>query len=267
MKHTSSNLPFDRAAADYDRLFTTSRLARRYRETVWRALSSIFGPGDQLLELGCGTGEDAVWLARRKVRVLATDSSEAMLELTRRKAAAAGVDQLVSTRRLDLGNFAEAGDLGPPFDGVLSNFGALNCLPDRRPVAHALAGLVRSRGIVVLVVMAPICPWELAWHLVHGEPGAAVRRLRKGAPARVAGRPVRVWYPSPGRLRREFEPDFRPLGVTGIGCFLPPPYLEHLEDTRPGLIRRLATLEARWNRVFPFTWFADHCMMVLERRS
>jgi hypothetical protein len=80
------------------------------------------------------------------------------------------------------------------------------------------------------------------------------------------GQSVRVWYPSPRRLRREFEPSFRPLGLTAIGCFLPPPYLEHLEDTKPRMIRRLAAVELRWNRVFPFTWLADHFMLALERR-
>ena len=61
----------------------------------------LFQPGDQVLELGCGTGEDAIWLAKRGVRVLATDGSPAMLEATARKAQAEGVSELIETRRLD----------------------------------------------------------------------------------------------------------------------------------------------------------------------
>jgi SAM-dependent methyltransferase len=260
--------PFDAAAANYDRDFSATRLGRRYRERVWAELATSFQPGDRVLELGCGTGEDAVWLARRGVRVLATDASAAMLAQTRRKVEAAGVQELVATRRLDLGELGADRDLDGPYDGVLSNFGALNCVPDRRPIARALAGLVVPGGRLLVVVMAPVCPWEVAWHLLKGEPVTAFRRLRQGAPVRVAdGHEVRVWYPSPGRLRREFKPLFRPLATAGIGCFLPPPYLEHLEDTKPAMIRRLAALEERWSRVPPFTWLADHIMLSLERCS
>jgi len=263
-----SGQPFDVAAADYDRRFTATRLGRRYREVVWAELARGFQAGDRVLELGCGTGEDAVWLARRGVRVLATDSSQAMLDAARRKAAAAGVEHLVATRQIELGALETARELSGPFDGVLSNFGALNCVPDRRPLARALAGLMTPGARALVVVMGPICPWEVVWHMVHGEAAAAFRRLRQGAPVRVAdGQTVRVWYPSPRRLRKEFEPWFRPLGLTGIGCFLPPPYLEHLEDTNPGMIRRLAALEARWSRVFPLTWLADHFILALERCS
>ena len=267
MVEPRSGQPFDVAAADYDRRFTATRLGRRYREVVWAELARGFQAGDRVLELGCGTGEDAVWLARRGVRVLATDSSQAMLDAARQKAAAAGVEHLVATRQIDLGALETTRELSDPFDGVLSNFGALNCVPDRRAVARALARLVVPGGRVLLVVMGPVCPWEVAWHLLHGEPAAAFRRLRQGAPVPVAdGLAVRVWYPTPRQLMREFRPSFRRLSLTGIGGLLPPPYLEHLEDTRPGMIRRLAAAELRWNRIFPFTWLADHFLLALERR-
>ena len=46
--------------------------------------------GERVLELNCGTGEDAVHLARRGVRVLATDNSPRMLAAARSKIARAG---------------------------------------------------------------------------------------------------------------------------------------------------------------------------------
>ena len=54
-------------------VFTESRLGELLRQAVWRRLDDVFRPGDRVLELDCGTGEDAVHLARRGVRVLATD--------------------------------------------------------------------------------------------------------------------------------------------------------------------------------------------------
>ena len=69
--------PFDALAADYDRSFTASAIGQRMRAAVWRRLDTAFAPGERVLELNCGTGEDAVHLAERGVRVLATDVSPA----------------------------------------------------------------------------------------------------------------------------------------------------------------------------------------------
>jgi SAM-dependent methyltransferase len=259
---------FDDAADSYDRQFTEGELAQELRGAVWQELDHVFRPGDRVLELGCGTGEDAVWLARRGVRVLATDVSSRMLELTRMKAAAAGVEKLVSTRRLDIRRLADGGlehEEGA-FDGALSNFGALNCVRDRRPVARALAPAIRVGGQLVLVVMGPLCLWEIGWHLAHGEPGIALRRFRAGARATVSpGRSLPVWYPTPRLAAREFAPAFRRRATVAIGCLLPPPSLEHLSRSRPGLVARLARLERRWHRRFPLTWLGDHFLLRFER--
>jgi SAM-dependent methyltransferase len=72
--------PFDSVALDYDRLFTIRLLAKRsglrYREQIERC----FAPGSHVLELNCGTGEDALALARSGVRVSAYDASPEMIE-------------------------------------------------------------------------------------------------------------------------------------------------------------------------------------------
>ena len=44
------------------------------------------------LEVGCGTGTNAIWLAQRGFEVHATDLSPRAVELARQKAQAAGVD-------------------------------------------------------------------------------------------------------------------------------------------------------------------------------
>src|SRR5690348_10540712 len=92
--------PFDALAADYDRAFTTSTIGRHMRAAVWRRLDAVFRPGDRVLELSCGTGEDALYLARKGVRVVATDSSPRMLEKARAKVAQAGLMDLVNVEQL-----------------------------------------------------------------------------------------------------------------------------------------------------------------------
>lgn len=264
--------PFDVAAASYDAEFTSTQLARWLRESVQSHLATAFGHGDHVLELGCGTGEDAIWLAHRGVRVTATDVSQSMLDVAQHKAAAAGLSNLINFAAIDLASLSAAHSPlstlhPPPFTGAFSNFGPLNCLADRREVATVLGRWVRPGGKVLLVLMGPLCPWEIGWHLVHGQPRPAFRRFRRGVEAHVGdGAMIRVWYPSPRTLAAEFEPYFEVCELVGIGSLLPPSYLSHLVDRRPGLFERLVTADRRIGASWPWTWLNDHYLMVLQRR-
>jgi SAM-dependent methyltransferase len=259
---------FGALAPGYDAEFTDSVSGRALRATVWHHLADLFQPGQRLLELGCGTGEDALWLARRGLRVLATDSSPGMLEVARGKLVAAGVIDSVELLRLDLGRLdREPTPPGAPFDGALSDFGALNCLRDRRPVASALAAWLRPGARLATVVMGPVCAWEVLWHLLRARPRTAFRRLRRRVSAHLGdGRAIPVWYPSPSTLARELRPQFRRVRLAGVGVLVPPPYLEHLARRHPRLVARLAELDRRHGHRFPAPWLADHHLSVFERR-
>jgi SAM-dependent methyltransferase len=270
MEVTLPNPPaFDAIAAAYDSDFTQHPLGQWLRLAVHRQLAAFVQPGDHVLEVGCGTGEDALWLARQGAKVTATDASPAMLEMAARKASAAGVAGRISFAKLDLLEIkGQQGPLDLPYDKVLANFGVLNCLPERQSLAARLAEWVRPGGRLALVLMAPFCPWEIAWHLAHGKFAAAFRRLRAGEEAHVGNSAtVRVWYPSPHRLCREFAPHFRPVHRAGIGVLLPPSYLGHLVTRRPRFFARIAKWERHLEERWPWRWCADHYLIILERQQ
>ena len=80
-------------------------------EPEMRRLLEQFNIGSaRVLELGCGTGTDAIQLARRGFDVSAVDLSQQAIDRARRKAAEAGV--AVDFRVADL---VELPDLGGPF--------------------------------------------------------------------------------------------------------------------------------------------------------
>ena len=255
---------FDAFAAAYDHDFTATTLGRLLRRRVWRLLHGAFPPGSHVLELACGTGVDAVWLAHRGVRVTATDGSPAMVDVTRARLIAENVEHLVSAECRSLQQLAATQwPAQPPFDGAFSNFGGLNTVPHLSSLASSLARAVRPGGRLVLVPMGPFCPWELLWYLAHGDLVTALRRFRQPATARIGDQSIAIWYPRLRHLRRAFTPLFRHHATYSLGLWLPPSYLGHLVERFPRLFQRLNRLEAATAR--RTAGWGDHYVSVFER--
>ncbi|MFQ5789437.1 MAG: class I SAM-dependent methyltransferase [Acidobacteriota bacterium] len=256
-------MPFDGVAKSYDRDFTDTTLGRELRARVWERLAARFSPGARVLELNCGTGEDAAWLAARGVSVVATDGSEAMLAVARRKCRRLGSEERVHFERLHLEE-PEADFAPASFDGAFSSFGGLNCVSDLRPLRQSLAQWLKVGAPLILVVMGPICLWETFWHLARGRPRQAFRRWRRdGVEARIGSGTLRVYYPSPEQLARAFAPAFHVEGWQGLGVALPPSLLSRAMEKHSSLRRVVNGLAGRW----PFFYLGDHYIMEMRRAS
>lgn len=257
---------FDALAPAFDASFSGWTSVAAQRRAVRRALLAAFPKDARLLELGGGTGEDALFLAAEGRRVHLTDGSPGMVARTRAKAAAAGVLDLVTAETVTLEEFegwARARS-GTRFSGAFSNFAALNCVPEHASVARGLARVLPKGARALLVVFGPACPLETLVLLARGRSGAAFRRLRRGpAPARVAGETFSVTYPSPRALAREFAPFFRLRGARGIGVFVPPSSAEPWISSHPRLLGAGEALDRLASR--PLALLADHILLDFER--
>jgi SAM-dependent methyltransferase len=101
-------------------------------------------PPGRALDVGCGEGADAVWLATRGWQVTALDISRIALDRTRRHAAEAGVH--VDVRH---GDFVEV-DVSGPFDLVSAQYPVLRRTPDR-VAERTLIDLVAPGGVLLFV--------------------------------------------------------------------------------------------------------------------
>lgn len=261
---------FGRAAERYDREVGTNRAMRYMRHISLETLEAAFHPGQRTIEIGCGTGIEAVHLARRGVHVLATDLSQEMVDLAAHRVAQAGVQDRVQTCRLAADELSALLDSYAPgsFDGAYSSFGPLNGEPNLRSVSAPLAALVRTGGVVVASVMNRFCWFETAWYLAHGHPRQAVRRWKGRAMAGVSPTlpdTVPTWYYTPGAFARAFAPAFRRASCRALPLLLPPPPLADLWSQAPGLWHRLARYEEWLAGRRPFCALGDHLLMVLER--
>ncbi|WP_226365133.1 cyclopropane-fatty-acyl-phospholipid synthase family protein [Pseudonocardia sp. ICBG162] len=108
-------------------------------------------PAGRALDVGCGEGGDAVWLAARGWRVDAVDVSPVAVERARAAVERAGWADAVTLTASDLRS-------DPPAAGVydLVNAQFLHLPPDvRRPLYAALADAVAPGGTLLLVLHHP----------------------------------------------------------------------------------------------------------------
>jgi SAM-dependent methyltransferase len=255
---------FDLLAPEYDSDFTHSIIGSNLRQRVHRYLLDQFHAGQHVLELGCGTGEDARMLAGEGIHVTATDSSAGMLEVASQKNA----DQpLIRFATLDL-NQPQLADQAQQFDGAFSNFGALNCVLSRRVLAQWLADQIRPGGIAAFGIMAPYCLWEIGWHILHLDTTIAFRRLR-GASSFLpdgASEAITIYYPPVNTLIAEFSPWFECIHLRPLGWLLPPTALYPVLEKRPRLLRLLTEWDQKTSSTSLLANFADHYWIELRRK-
>ena len=257
---------FDSVAADYDGPQGNNALIQRMRDAMCRTLGRLFLPGSRLLDLGCGTGIDAVYLAARGYEIVAADWSPQMVEHTRTRAAKAGLLGRVQVEAIGI---HELGQLrGRVFDGIYSDLGPLNCVPDLRVASRACSALLKPGGRLVASVIGRVCPWELAYYTLRGDwSRARLRRASQAVPVNLNHHRVWTRYYSPREFYRAFANEFELDGYRSLGLFLPPPYLIRWYERAHALFSPLAWLDDRLGFWPLLRDSGDHFLMVLTRRD
>ena len=261
---------FDAVASRYDWETEGNPMVRWARKETQGLLLARFPAGSVLLELGCGTGVEAVALARAGLRLVATDPSEAMLAQAADRVCRAGLQGSIALRRLGAGAAGLLlGEFGPGrFDGAYSGFGPLNCEPELQRTAAALHGLIRPGGRLIVSLINRFHPFESAWYAAHGDWRRASRRWggqAEGTVSPALSQRVPTRYYTPRAFARRMAPFFRPVGCRALLLLLPPPYLAHLVTRHPRLATRAARVERRIAGWPVLRGLGDHFIMELER--
>lgn len=263
---------FDSLAASYDNAFTHTQIGRWLRGRVHARLNTLFRAGDFVLELGCGTGEDALHLAGQGIYVVATDASPAMLEITRHKT---HENALVQVELLDLLHLpahsprpSNVADDWQGYTGTFSDFGAVNVIDNWNQLAQWLSNQVSSEGVVALGVMGRFCLWEIMWHMLHLNFRTAFRRLRGRAKFQpnASTPPITIYYPTMRHLTNAFSTEFDVTHVESVGLFLPPSDVYEVIEKRPRLMNQLMEMEKRFSTNRFLARFADHYWIEFRKK-
>lgn len=241
---------YDAIARQYDRALVGDRWMRH---ALWARYRAHIRPGMRVLDIGCGTGIDAVYLARKGNTVEGIDSAPAMLEIARRRAMRHNVQ--VRFRRDSIDGFQASG----PYDAVISAFAALNTVPDLTPVAAQIAAVLRPGGKAVLHLVNRYSLWELLGDIRHGTFPAfpAVRTFDIGDTS------LTHYLGTTLETYKAFEPHFRLLKATGYGILRPP----HTVRRIPSFVTKLlGTSEMPFRSMPPLRDLGRFFVLELERR-
>ena len=130
------NAPYALLARHYDVLCGYAAALNRHARG--HILRTVLPKVQSVCDLGCGSGETALELARRGLEVHAVDSSPVFCEAVRASARRARLRVVVHCD--DMRDFT----LPRPVDLVLAEFASLNNLADRRDLARVLNAVARA---------------------------------------------------------------------------------------------------------------------------
>jgi SAM-dependent methyltransferase len=257
---------FDSVAADYDGPRGNNALIQDLREEMWRWLDATFTSPSRLLDLGCGTGLDAIRMAHREHRVTATDLSVQMVARTHDRAVREGVANRVQSLNIGAHELQRLDGTGE-YDGAYSNLGPLNCVPDQNDVSRECARLLRPGGVLMFSVIGRICPWEVVYYLGRRRwARVAVRYARDIVPVSMNKHTIWTRYYTPRQFYRPYERDFGLVHYRGLCLFAPPPYLTSVRERHPDWYERLWRIDRRASGWPLLRSMGDHFLIVMRKR-
>ena len=259
---------FDGVAESYDEHIMKNPMNLWLRDRSLKLMAKVFRPGDVVLEIGCGTGTETLALAKRGVRVIASDISSRMLDVLKRKAEAEGLrSRVVPIHCRPYEIMSRIRDEGyDSVDGAYSTYGAVNTEPRLDDMLSGLHQVIRPGGSLVLGVWNKFCIYELVGYAIRARPAMAVARLRNPVPVGRSRFCVTTNSFSVGSLDDIVRRRFTRVGLYGVEILLPPSNLVRYLPPGP-LLNLVKTAESALEPTFPWNRLGDHFLAVYLRNE
>lgn len=254
---------FDKAAITYDQSFTNTLIGKLQRNLVYEVVSKHLRNTNSILEINCGTGEDAIWLAKKGFEVIATDISTEMISIAKSKRNVENLNFIKADIKTISQQFIDK-----KFDLIFSNFGGLNCLSKNELDNFILnsTNILSEKGKLILVIMPKNTLWEQLYFMLKGKFKSAFRRKKEKTIANVDGENVLTYYYNPKDVVNLSNSNFELIESKPIGFFIPPSYLEPFFKNKKRLLNSLNWLESKFKNWSFLSKYADHYILILQKK-
>lgn len=250
---------FSKQSSTFDETDAGNEVLQWMRSRIREDVMKFWHKREHILELNAGTGIDALYFAQKGFYVHATDNAPGMLRILEKKVRENQLQDKISTQHCSFLELENIGDR--KFDHIFSNFGGLNCTPKLDKVIASFSPLLKPCGTVTMVLMPPVCPWEMLY-VLKGNFKLAFRRFkRNGTISHLEGVRFTTWYYKLDNVIKMLQDNYEILNVRGLGITVPPPFLGSFPRKHPGLFKKLTTIEDSISTKAPYYSWADHFMI------
>ncbi|MDA4136626.1 MAG: methyltransferase domain-containing protein [Thaumarchaeota archaeon] len=259
---------FDSASDEYDFTIRNNFINRWIRDRSIRELLKLTRPDDTLLEIGCGTGAEAVEISKHVTGIVATDISPSMIGILRRKVDARRLGKKVRPLQLSASEVSLASSALPGGRAriVYSFNGALNCEPEIERFPGELSKVMEDAGFFVCSIRNSFCLSEAVAHGAVLQFGKMAPRKRQPVMVSVGGMDIPSYYYRPRRFADFFSSRFSVKKMIGLPAILPPAYLSDIYFKARGLLSFTERAEEALAGTYPFNRFGDQTLFVFQKR-
>ena len=257
---------FSKQSVVFDALYMDDTIVSYKRARVREHVHQYLKPNSYILELNAGTGDDAVFFAQEGHHIHATDISEGMQLQLKEKIRQKWLTDFVTNELCSFTSLEKLAVKGP-YDYLFSNFAGLNCTNQLGKVLQSFSPLLKTGGIVTLVILPEFCLWEFLV-IGKGKFKTALRRFcgKKGARSHIEGEYFTCWYYNPSFIKQQLEKDFEHLQTEGLCTIVPPSYFTHFAEKYPRLYPALCKLENRFRHSWPWRSIGDYAIISFRKK-
>ena len=260
---------FDSASEEYDFTIGANFINVWIRERSIKEVLERARRDDVLLEIGCGTGTEAIRISKHVRGVVATDISSSMIALLRRKLEARKLRTKIQAVQVRAIEIARAKDYlpGGKVRIAYSFNGALNCELQLPRFPRELWNILQPGGLFICSIRNKFCLEE---SLVQG----ALLRFHSLTPRKwqpkmvsVGGMDIPAYYYYPWEFAGLFKPFFHVKKMSALPAIVPPPYLNDLYVKLRSRLKFLERADVALASGFPLNRFGDQTLFVFQRND
>lgn len=261
----SINKGFSKISHRYEQLNSTTGLINWKRKRIRKHFTNILNTNGTILEINCGSGIDAIYLAKKGYTVHATDAADGMIDYVRSKINSEKLENSLSCEILTFNELHKLNE--KKYSHIFSNFGGLNfcTLNELDGIFKSFLKILEPNGTITLVIMPKICLWEFL-RVFKGNKNAFRRLKKNGVMANIEGEKIKTYYHSFKDVKSLLSDNFSNFKAENI-CFIgPTSNRANFVEKRPVLFKIVKVLDKVSNMVPFFRGCGDYYVISAKKK-